>query len=297
MAFNNTNSNQSQSTSSNQITEDDATAQNKKKNDLVIFVDKDSDDKLDELFNKTLGNKLPLQVPFKMRNFPPSFFMPPSSGSKSPSVSHSRENSADSAFGSGTTIGSNNTTTAPSGNPNVTQSPVAPSAIPSGLVVHHSRAHSSPASLGKLPLNLNLNLSSLNLGNVTPTNPSISPSPDHTAASSTTVSSNKRSNVLNNSNSSDSSSTSVVANTAKTPNSANSNATTTTNQQAQPQQQTTNSHNNNLPHNILDRTLQHIHSRGRSYDIPSLQQQIQFGELPPGWEQAKTQDGRIYYIK
>lgn len=292
MAFNNTNSNQSQSTSSNQITEDDATAQNKKKNDLVIFVDKDSDDKLDELFNKTLGNKLPLQVPYKMRNLPPSFFMPPSSGSKSPSVSHSRENSADSAFGSGTTIGSNTTTTTPSGNPNVTQSPVAPSAIPSGLVVHHSRAHSSPASLGKLPLNLNLNLSSLNLGNVTPTNPSISPSPDHTAASA--ASSNKRTNVLNTSNSSESSSTSVVSNnTAKTPNSANSGATTA-NQQAQAQQ--TNSHNN-LPHNILDRTLQHIHSRGRSYDIPSLQQQIQFGELPPGWEQAKTQDGRIYYIK
>lgn len=292
MPFNSTNSNQSQSSSSNknQITEDDANAQNK--NDLVIFVDKDSGDKLEELFNKALGNKLPLQVPFKMRKLPPSFFNPPSSGSKSPSCSHSRENSADSAFGSGTTIGSNTTATTPSSgnNQNVSQPPIAPSAIPSGLVVHHSRAHSSPASLGKLPLNLNINLNSLNLGTVTPTNASLSPSPDHTAATGTTT---KRTT-----NSSESSTASVGgANATKNSNSVNS-ATTTTNQQAQPQQaqSQTNSHNN-LPHNILDRTLQHIHSRGRSYDIPSLQQQIQFGELPPGWEQAKTQDGRIYYIK
>jgi protein yorkie len=76
---------------------------NKKKN-LIILVDKDSNDKLNELFDKTLSNKLPLQIPYRMRKLPDSFFKPPSSGSKSPSVSHSRENSADSAFGSGTTI-------------------------------------------------------------------------------------------------------------------------------------------------------------------------------------------------
>uniref|UniRef100_A0A3F2Z1W5 WW domain-containing protein n=1 Tax=Anopheles quadriannulatus TaxID=34691 RepID=A0A3F2Z1W5_ANOQN len=40
--------------------------------------------------------------------------------------------------------------------------------------------------------------------------------------------------------------------------------------------------------------IQHLHSRGRSYDVSNLH--ANFGELPPGWEQAKTQDGRIYYI-
>jgi len=38
-------------------------------------------------------------VPLRLRNLPDSFFNPPSTGSKSPSISHSRENSADSAFG------------------------------------------------------------------------------------------------------------------------------------------------------------------------------------------------------
>ena len=75
-----------------------------KKKNLIILVDKDSNDKLNELFDKALSNKVPLQIPYRMRKLPESFFMPPSSGSKSPSVSHSRENSADSAFGSGTTI-------------------------------------------------------------------------------------------------------------------------------------------------------------------------------------------------
>lgn len=265
-------------------TEDDAPAQqqNKKKNDLVIFVDKDSGDKLDELFSSALQRKTPLQVPFAMRNLPPSFFNPPSLGSKSPSSAHSRENSEDSAFGSGTTIGSS-AAAATGKNQNVNQSPMAPSAIPSGLVVHHSRAHSSPASLGKL--NIHLNLGSLNLGTVT----SSSPSPDHSPSAATSKTT-KRTTASSN----ESSTTSV--NAAKASSTA---STTTTNQQAQPQQaqsQSANSHNN-LPHNILDRTLQNIHSRGRSYDIPSLQQQIQFGELPPGWEQAKTQDGRVYYIK
>ncbi|CAO1400246.1 unnamed protein product [Diamesa serratosioi] len=211
MAFNNTNITQSQQspTQSGGAAEDEA--QHKK--NIRILVEKDSNDKLNELFDKTLSNKLPLQVPYHMRKLPASFFKPPSSGSKSPSVSHSRENSADSAFGSGTTIlGGVNIN-------NITPTAAAPSALPNGLAIHHSRAHSSPASLGKIPLNMSLNL-----------------------------------NLINNNQSST---------------------------------------NNNLPHNILDKTLQHLHSRGRSYDIPSLQN---FGELPCGWEQAKTHDGKIYYI-
>nr|XP_024215401.1 transcriptional coactivator yorkie-like isoform X2 [Halyomorpha halys] len=94
---------------------------------LVVRIDQDSDTDLQALFDSVLkpDSKRPLQVPFRMRNLPNSFFNPPSTGSKSPSVSsisHSRENSADSAFGA------TNTTV-------------------SGLQVSHPRAHSSPASL------------------------------------------------------------------------------------------------------------------------------------------------------
>nr|WIM36153.1 yorkie [Pyrrhocoris apterus] len=97
------------------------------KGSLVVRIDQDSDTELQALFDSVLkpDSKRPLAVPFRMRNLPNSFFNPPSTGSKSPSVSsisHSRENSADSAFGTA------NTTV-------------------SGLQVNHPRAHSSPASL------------------------------------------------------------------------------------------------------------------------------------------------------
>lgn len=275
MAFNNTNSSQ-QASQLQGVKEEDTSLQQQKNSNLIILVDKDSNDKLDELFDKTLSNKLPLQVPYHMRKLPASFFNPPSSGSKSPSVSHSRENSADSAFGSGTTIGTG------VGQSNVTTNVIAPSAIPNGLAIHHSRAHSSPASLGKLPLNINLNLSALNLGSVTPTNSS--PSPNHS-------SSNINSASCNNSNKQ--TAAAVNANNSTNTSTANSSNNNLLSSGAGNTQST----NNNLPHNILDKTLQHIHSRGRSYDIPSLQHQIQFGELPSGWEQAKTHDGKIYYIK
>ncbi|KAL4712772.1 hypothetical protein ACJJTC_008069 [Scirpophaga incertulas] len=93
------------------------------KSNLVLRVDQDSDSVLQSLFDTVLkpDSKRPLQVPLRMRQLPKSFFNPPPTGSKSPSVSHSRENSADSAFGSSSATG----------------------AAP----VSHSRAHSSPASL------------------------------------------------------------------------------------------------------------------------------------------------------
>lgn len=275
MAFNNTNSTQSQQspTQSGGAAEDET----QQKKNIRILVEKDSNDKLNELFDKTLSNKLPLQVPYHMRKLPASFFKPPSSGSKSPSVSHSRENSADSAFGSGTTIlGGVNIS-------NITPPVAAPSALLNGLAIHHSRAHSSPASLGKIPLNmsLNLNLSALNIGSVTPTNTS----PNHS-----------NNNINNSSTGNNSNKASVVA--AATVSAVNNTSTATNNNNDILSSSIVNNNqsstNNNLPHNILDKTLQHLHSRGRSYDIPSLQN---FGELPCGWEQAKTHDGKIYYIK
>ncbi|CAG9137181.1 unnamed protein product [Plutella xylostella] len=144
-----------------------------------VRVDQDSDSVLQSLFDTVLkpDSKRPLQVPLRMRQLPKSFFNPPSTGSKSPSVSHSRENSADSAFGSTSAGGT--------------------------VPVSHSRAHSSPASLQQT----------------------------YAAAGQ---------------------------------------------QNQQP-------------------PLHHQHAKQRSYDVgPHLQDDL--GPLPPGWEQARTPEGQIYYL-
>lgn len=218
MAFNGNNNNNNDNPSNNTEGESDGTH----KKNTIIVVEKDSQDKLDELFNKALSNKVPLQVPLRMRKLPDSFFNPPSSGSKSPSVSvsHSRENSADSAFGSGTTILGGVTSI-------------------NGLPIHHSRAQSSPASLG---INLPLGLSTGTPG----TNSSANPTTKLQAG-----------NALN-----------------------NNNATSAT---------------NNLTPTATQKGFPNLHSRGRSYDVTNLH--AHFGPMPEGWEQAKTDDGRIYYIK
>jgi len=45
-------------------------------------------------------------------------------------------------------------------------------------------------------------------------------------------------------------------------------------------------------------SMQTVHKKQRSYDVISpIQLQRQLGALPPGWEQAKTNDGQIYYLK
>lgn len=155
------------------------------KGNLIVKIDQDSDSDLQALFDSVLrpDSKRPLQVPLRMRKLPDSFFTPPSTGSKSPSVSsisHSRENSADSAFGAATGSTGGATTA-------------------SGLQVNHPRAHSSPASL------------------------------QQTYAS------------------------------------------------AQQQQQ-----------------HQHQHLKQRSYDITPVDE---LGPLPPGWEQARTPEGQVYYLK
>jgi len=159
------------------------------KGNLVVTIDEDSDSDLQALFDSVLkpDSKRPLQVPLRMRKLPNSFFNPPSTGSKSPSVSsisHSRENSADSAFGTASVgAGPGGTTTTSAAGAN-------------GLQVNHPRAHSSPASL------------------------------QQTYASA--------------------------------------------------QQQ------------------QHSHLKQRSYDITTVDE---LGPLPPGWEQARTQEGQVYYLK
>ncbi|XP_032682602.1 transcriptional coactivator YAP1-like isoform X2 [Odontomachus brunneus] len=101
------------------------------KSNLVVRVDQNSESDLQALFDTVLkpdSARVPLTVPLRMRKLPDSFFTPPSTGSKSPSISHSRENSADSAFGTAAATPSN-------------------AAAAAGLTVAHPRAHSSPASL------------------------------------------------------------------------------------------------------------------------------------------------------
>jgi transcriptional coactivator YAP1 len=111
----------------------------------LVRMEGDSNMDLQDLFDSVLkpNSQRPLQVPLRMRKLPDSFFNPPSKGSKSGSVSsisHSRENSADSAFGASSTTPSSTA----AGSPQQLPPQQAP---PPPLQISHPRAHSSPASL------------------------------------------------------------------------------------------------------------------------------------------------------
>ena len=70
----------------------------------IIHAREDSDKDLNRLFEVVLkpSKETPLQKPFKMRNFPPSFFQPPKHRqSPIPTIIHSREGSTDSTGGGG----------------------------------------------------------------------------------------------------------------------------------------------------------------------------------------------------
>ncbi|XP_059613585.1 transcriptional coactivator yorkie isoform X2 [Phlebotomus argentipes] len=181
-----------------------------KQSNLVVRMDEDSATKLQALFDTVLKpseQNRPLQIPLRMRKLPNSFFNPPSTGSKSPSVSHSRENSNDSAFGSGTTI-----VYATGGN-----AAPASSVLTQRLSISHSRAHSSPATLEQT----------------------------HAAGLKTAA---------------------AAPAASQTP--------------AQPQT-----------------PLKAVHASQRSYDVISaIQLQDELGDLPAGWEQARTAEGQIYYL-
>lgn len=209
------------------------TENNNTNENLVVRVDDNSQDNLQALFDSVLKpneSKRPLQVPFRMRKLPSSFFNPPATGSKSPSVSHSRENSADSAFGSGTT-----TICSPSGGVN----PIA-----NRLQISHSRAHSSPASLQQ---------TYAGLSNQTNNAAAVAAANSTAKATSGTAHSQQAQ------------ATGTASNTAQT----------NSQQQSQP-----------------------LHMKQRSYDVVSaIQLREELGDLPPGWEQARTAEGQIYYLK
>lgn len=103
----------------------------------VVHVRGNSDSELQALFDCVLkpSSQMPLQKPFKMRNLPASFFTPPAHRqSPAPIVSHSRESSADSTYGSAGT---------PGGGP----LRVGGTVSPTSSQAQHFRHHSSPASL------------------------------------------------------------------------------------------------------------------------------------------------------
>lgn len=115
---------------------DDKVVGEPQKGSHVVHVRADSDSELQALFDCVLkpSKQMPLQKPFKMRNLPASFFKPPAHRqSPAPTVSHSRESSADSTYG-----GANGGGLRVSG----AMSPVGQSPAP-----QHFRHHSSPASL------------------------------------------------------------------------------------------------------------------------------------------------------
>ncbi|EDW01940.1 GH20170 [Drosophila grimshawi] len=216
---------------------------------LVVRVNQDSDDNLQALFDSVLNPgdaKLPLQIPFRMRKLPNSFFNPPA-------PLHSRANSADSTYdGSQTNI---NKTGVQSELQQQQQQPsLAQQSQPShrSLAIHHFRARSSPASLQP-----NYNVRTRNAESSASNNPSnqgqSGPAyPDNNVEFNSSPANNVE-DVLN----------------------------------------TCMGQGQDAP----SLSTQTIHKKQRSYDVVSpIQLQSQLGALPPGWEQAKTNDGQIYYL-
>lgn len=260
---------------------DDSTssAASKSSINLVVRNYQNSDENLQALFDSVLNpseSNRPLQVPFRMRKLPNSFFTPPAASPKSPTVSHSRANSVDSAYDCGSQPNINQTSVAsslsdlqsstatPAQGPQQTTSTInsqsaAAQPEPPRLQICHSRAHSSPASLQQT-----YNLHGSNVSDEA-TAPFLQQQTDVARAGSNT--------------------------SAAAPGFPNNligyNAAAA-----------------GLNANILgigaggSVPLQTYHMKQRSYDVISpIQLQNELGPLPPGWEQAKTNDGQIYYLK
>ncbi|KAL5289474.1 YAP1 family protein [Megaselia abdita] len=205
----------------------------KQQGNLVVRVEQDPDIHFQALFDNALkpgDPKRPVIVPYSMRNLPKSFFTPPSvsaqsaAGSKSPTAAHSRENSTDSAFSTGSQTTNANAVASPS----VVTAAAVNANIRKGVLISHSRAHSSPAQLQQFEQQPQKKFVTVEKS-----------SPSQTQASQLQQ------------------------------------------QQVQPQQQA---------------QPQVMHSKQRSYDVSSIRFNNDLGELPMGWEQAKTPDGQVYYI-
>uniref|UniRef100_A0A1I8NXU6 WW domain-containing protein n=1 Tax=Stomoxys calcitrans TaxID=35570 RepID=A0A1I8NXU6_STOCA len=263
-------------------TDESTSAASKSSINLVVRNYQNSDENLQALFDSVLNpseSNRPLQVPFRMRKLPNSFFTPPAASPKSPTVSHSRANSVDSAYDCGSQPNINQTSVASSlsdlQTPAAVQAqqqstnaintqPTAPSttaaqAEPPRLQICHSRAHSSPASLQQTYIHGNV------ADDAAP--PFLQQQGDRGGSSTSTSAAPGFPNNL------------IGYNAAAA--AAGLNAS-----------------------NILGLSgagasvpLQTYHMKQRSYDVISpIQLQNELGPLPPGWEQAKTNDGQIYYL-
>ncbi|XP_043641809.1 transcriptional coactivator yorkie isoform X3 [Drosophila teissieri] len=232
-----------------------------KSNNLVVRVNQDTDDNLQALFDSVLNPgdaKRPLQLPLRMRKLPNSFFTPPA-------PSHSRANSADSTYdaGSQSSINIGNKASIvqqPDGqSPNaaIPQLQIQPSPQHSRLAIHHSRARSSPASLQQ---NYNVRARS---DAAAANNPNANPSSQQQPAGPT-----------------------FPENSAQEfPSGAPASSAIDLDAM------------NTCMSQDIPMSMQTVHKKQRSYDVISpIQLNRQLGALPPGWEQAKTNDGQIYYL-
>ncbi|XP_017070336.1 transcriptional coactivator yorkie isoform X2 [Drosophila eugracilis] len=232
-----------------------------KSNNLVVRVNQDTDDNLQALFDSVLNPgdaKRPLQVPLRMRNLPNSFFTPPA-------PSHSRANSADSTYDAGSQSNisiSNKAVVQQTGGPGPDgQSPIA--AIPQLQIQpspQHSRLaiHHSRARSSPASLQQNYNVRA-------------------------------RSDAVNNPNANPSSQ--QPAGPTFPENSAQEFPS------GAPASSIDLDAMNTCMSQDIPMSMQTVHKKQRSYDVISpIQLQRQLGALPPGWEQAKTNDGQIYYL-
>ncbi|KAH8284679.1 hypothetical protein KR018_011548, partial [Drosophila ironensis] len=268
----------------------------KSPNNLVLRVNQDTDDNLRLLFDSVLNpgdSKRPLQVPLRMRNLPNSFFTPPA-------PSHSRANSADSTYadpagsqsniGSLTSLGSQQALEGQpqaAGLPAQQQQQQPPSAIPPSaqqrnLAIHHFRARSSPASLQQ---NYNVrqrseaaNQQQQQQSQQQQQQPQPTPNPGPTFPENSA---------------------------AEFPSGAAGGGGVGAGVGAVPVGGVAPGAVASPPSAIelegmsmdIPMTTQTVHKKQRSYDVVSpIQLQRLRGALPPGWEQARTNDGQIYYL-
>ncbi|KAH8401852.1 hypothetical protein KR009_008237 [Drosophila setifemur] len=243
-----------------EIDDEDMLSPIKSSNNLVVRVNQDTDNNLQALFDSVLNPgdaKRPLQLPFRMRKLPTSFFTPPA-------PSHSRANSADSTYdaGSQSNISSLNSISSLAnaaqpvdGQPAISAIPqIQPSPQQRNLAIHHFRARSSPASLQQ-----NYNVRQRNdPSNPSSQQPTAGPTfPENSAAEFP--------------------SGGAGAGAGAPPSSIELDGMSMVQD--------------------MPMSTQTVHKKQRSYDVVSpIQLQRQLGALPPGWEQAKTNDGQIYYL-
>uniref|UniRef100_A0A1A9UJ16 WW domain-containing protein n=1 Tax=Glossina austeni TaxID=7395 RepID=A0A1A9UJ16_GLOAU len=265
---------------------DDSSTTAKTSNNLVVRINQDSDENLQALFDSVLNpheSKRPLQVPFRMRKLPNSFFNPPAASPKSPTVSHSRANSVDSAYDCGsqpninqasvaTSLSDLQSTTAVVQQPTTTaitqQQPPPPPPETQRLQICHSRAHSSPASLQQ-----SYNLHGGNISDDATTSFIQQQQQPQGDGSTGTVAGTGFTNNM------------VGFTAAAAAAGLNANSIIGLVNQA------------NAGATGSGGPLQTYHMKQRSYDVISpIQLQNELGPLPPGWEQAKTNDGQIYYL-